>query len=599
MTNSTISQIDLDFATFKQSLKTHLKGRPEFKDYDFEASNINVLLDIMAINAYKNAFYYNMAIGEGFLDSAQLRPNIVSRAKELNYTPRSAKSSKAQVTVNFEASGASAPYIIQKGASFTALVKNQAFTFTTAENIVCTSANNSYSFTTNIHEGLYLQDVYFVQDSDEEFPKYRITNDNVDTASLTVAVYEDGAETPVNYQLTDTLLGLNENSEVYFLQAIQGGYEILFGDNFFGKKPKIGARIVLDYRIASGSIADGSAVFNIDFDPTGSDELLSSPEVITVENSADGLEIQEADSIRLYAPRYFATQQRAVSSDDYASLILAKFPGTIDDVSVYGGETVEPKRYGRVIIALKPTTGTIVPDFIKEEVSSYLEKFVSLPTRIIMADADVYNIYVESTVDYDITITSKTSTEIKGIVQNAMLEFSGDNLEKFGLDFRYSQFIKAIDDSDGSIVSNDTTVKIVKKITPKTFAENTYTIEFGNQLHEGIPGYTENPVVTSTQFSWIDSNGIVYDFAQIRDDGSGNLVIYTIVNDQDVVLKDDLGTVNYTTGSIIINKLNVTDYSNSISIRATPLKKDIIMSQNKLVLIEASDLVVTAKIKTQ
>lgn len=586
-TNSTASLLELDFADLKESFKTYLRTQPQFKDYDFDGSNVNVLLDLLAYNTYKNNFYHNMVISEMFLDSAQLRPSVVSHAKELNYLPRSRKSAKAKIKVDFTATRESAPYFIPKGSPFTALVKNQAFTFTTAENIVCTSGNTSFSFTTNIYEGVYTQDSYIV-DISEEFPKYRITNKNVDIDSLTVSVYEDGSDTAAVYKKTDTLLGLSKDSQIFFIQAVDNGfYEILFGDNFFGKKPKAGSTVVLEYRTSSGPVANGSKQFSVDFDPTNADELISTPELTVLEVSADGLYEQTTESIRLYAPRYFASQQRAVATDDYKSIILSKFSGTIDDVTVYGGETTEQKLYGRVVIALKPTSSTIAPDFIKDEISTYMKEFISLPTRIILTDPDYFYLSVNSVVQYDTTVTDKTPTEIQGIVKQAIQTFSTDNLEKFDLDFRYSRFVNAIDNADGSITSNDTTITLIKELFPKTNDFNSYNINYNNQLQLGNSVF---PVVTSSAFTYQNDDGTTFPLSYIKDDGQGVLQVYTISNNKNVILNSNIGSVNYTTGLVLINKLKTTFYDEYLCIHVITAAKDIIMNKNKLMYIDPEDV---------
>jgi hypothetical protein len=591
--NSTFSLIGLDHGDLKQSLKTYLKAQPQFKDYDFESSNINVLLDVLAYNTYKNAFYYNMAISEAFLDSAQLRPSVVSHAKDLNYLARSKRSSKAQVTVTFTATGESSPYIIQKGSPFTALVKNQSFTFTLPETLIVSSSNTTFEFTSNIYEGQYLKDVYVVSDT-SEFPKYRITNKNVDTSSLTVAVYEDGSETADIYKVTDTLLDLDANSKIFFIQAVDDGYyEVLFGDDFFGKKPKIGSTIVLDYRIASGPAANGAKQFSCDFDPTGADELTGNIEVEVIENAADGLDIQDTESIRVYAPRHFAAQKRAVASDDYASLVLANFTGTVDDVNVYGGETVEPKQYGRVILAIKPSAGRIAPNFIKDEITAYLRKYVSLPTRVLIADPEYFYLQVTTTVSYDTAATNKTAAEIKGIVANAIESFSGDNLEKFDRDFRYSKFVNFIDESDTAITSNETSIKMIKRLMPKPFSYNTFNIKYNNQFHPGRRGYSGHPIISSSSFTYINEDGTYYPISYLRDNGEGVIEIYTNINSQEVILNEAAGSVDYTNGNVNLTKLNFAEYGDYLSIYAIPIKKDVIMNKANILFIETADTNIT------
>lgn len=590
MANSSISLLDLDFNNLKTSFKTFLAAQPQFKDYDFEGSNINVLLDLLSYNTYKNSFYYNMLISEAFLDSAQLKNSIISHAKDLNYLPRSRKSAQANVTVTFEASGESAPYIIPKGSPFTTLVKNQAFTFTLPEATIVDSANTTYEFTTKIYEGYYVTDAYVVNSTDE-IVRYKLTNNSVDTDSITVTVYEDGAETGDVYKAKETLLDLDETSKVFFIQAVDDGYyEILFGDNFLGKKPKIGSTIEIEYRVSSGIVANGAKLFSVDFDPTGVDELTSTPEIVTNDIAQDGVEPQSIESIRLYAPRYFASQQRAVAVDDYASIILSKFSGTVDDVIVYGGETVEPKRYGRVLVCIKPSVGTIAADFIKDQITSYMLNYVSLPTRIVITDPEYFYLFVSSTIQYNTAATNKTAAEIRGLATNAMVTYGTDYLSKFGADFRYSKFIEAIDDADASIISNDTTTRLIKRLYPTPNQYSSFEIDYNNQL---ISCAISLQVISSSSFTFISDDGVYYPYSYIRDDKEGNLQVYTTINNEEVILNDAIGTIDYTTGKVIITRLLTSTYGDYLSIYANVRARDIIMNKNNILFVETSDITAT------
>jgi len=254
-----------------------------------------------------------MAVSEAFLDSSQMEASVLSHAKELNYIPRSARSSRAKIVVNFQASGDNQPYTVEKGTSFTSIIKNESFIFTIPEALSVSSTNTTFSFETYVYEGVYLKDSYIV-DTSIDTQRFILTNKNVDTDSLVVTVYEDGSDIGENYTMSSTLLDLNSTSKVYFLQASDlGNYEIIFGDDIIGKKPKNGARVVLDYRISNGSRADGSKEFSINFDPTNG-ELLETPEIEVVENSIGGFERESLDSIKYYAPRHFQVQERAINN---------------------------------------------------------------------------------------------------------------------------------------------------------------------------------------------------------------------------------------------------------------------------------------------
>lgn len=590
--NNSLDKINLDFASLTADFKEFLRTNNQFKDYDFDGSNTKLLLELLSYNTHKNAFYYNMAISEAFLDSAQKMSSVVSHAKDLNYLPKSRSSAQATVRVTFEATGESAPYLIQKGAPFSTLVKNESYLFTIAENKFVASANNTYTFDATIYEGLFVRDQYQVTDGADGV-RYQITNKNVDTSSLQVSVFEDGSTIADIYSYTDTLLGLTNTSKIFFLQAVGNGYyEVLFGDGIFGRKPKVGATIVLEYRVTEGESGNGARSFSVDFDPTGSDELLSTPTIETLNTAADGSEAQTIDSIRLYAPRYFATQQRAVASDDYSSLLLAQFAGKIDDVNVYGGETVEPKMYGTVIIAVKPISGEIVPDFIKSDIQNYLKRFIAIPNRTVLTDPEYFHAEISTTVQYDPNITSKSKNELQGLVFQTISNFSDDNLEKFDRDFRFSRFVKAIDDTDAAIVSNDTTVNISKRFNPTPSQYFTTTIEYNNPTHPGRM-ILSSPVFTSSAFTYIDPNGVEYPLSYLQDDGFGKIIVYHIVNENKSILNLNIGSIDYNSGKVTINKLLGKDYFTYFKCNVVPRTKDIVMDKAKVLLVDSDDIDVT------
>lgn len=599
MANTSVSYVDLDFDTLKQNLKTYLKGNPSFKDYDFEGSNINVLLDLLSYNTHKNAFYVNMLMSEAFLDSAQLTSSVVSHAKELNYLPSSYRSARAKVNITFEATGDSQPYVIEKGSLLSTVVKSDAYTFTIPETLTVSSATRNsantgyvFNFETDIYEGYYVKDTYVFLQSDD-VQRFKITNKNVDVDSITVAVYQDGSEIPDVYKLTQTLLGLKATSKVYFIQSTGSGYyEILFGDGVLGTKPKVRSQIVIDYRLSSGTAANGSKTFSMDFDPTSAGEMLTYT-VQTVESASGAAESQPIDLVRQYAPRYFATQQRAVSSDDYASLILSKFSANVDDVTVYGGENLEPKLYGRVVIALKPVTGDAVPSYLKDQISNYLLDYVSLPTRVVITDPNTFHCQVVTTVQYDPILTTKSATLIKDIVFNQILDFSTNNLERFDRDFRYSKFVRAIDDADEAITSNDTEVKMIKKFYPTLNRFYTTEINFGNQLHPMRgPTALQTPVIISSLFTYIDDQNVYYPYSFLQDDGFGNIIVRTPINNQTVTINNSIGSVDHDTGTVKLSKLLVSSYGNHISLYASTRIKDIVINKSAVIKIEAEDVTV-------
>lgn len=602
MANNSISLTSLDFDTLKTQLQQYLTAQPVFKDYNFAGSNMNVLLDILSYNSYLNSFYLNMVAAEMFLDSAQKMDSVVSHAKELNYLPRSNQSAVANISFTITTTGINSPLSIPKGTTFSGQNSNGSFSFTTALNQNFTSSTNIFAINNlNIYEGFFVNDA-FVYDNTQESQRFVLSNPNIDTTSLTITVIENGSNTI--FTPVTTLFGLTSQSNTYFVQAAQNGqYEIVFGDGLFGRIPSNLSTIIANYRISTGSLAQGISSFNITQDLGPINGGLASVSLITVNaNSAGGANSESIDSIRKLAPRYFATQQRAVASDDYSSLVLSAFGGQISDVNVFGGELLEPKQYGRVVVCVKPTGSLIVPNYVKNQISNYLAPFIGLPTRVIITDPDYIYVSAVSTVQYNVTGTTKSATEIQAIINNNIASFSKNNLEMFAQDFRYSKFVSIIDNSDSSITSNDTDVKIIKRISPLLNYPTSYVIEFNNPTESEprnptvgynptVPFYDE-PEVTSSAFTYVDAAGTQFPLSYIRDDNFGILVVYTVIDNTFTILNSNIGTIDYTTGVVKVNNLITSSYGNYISIYMTPQNKDILVNKNKILLIDLADVTV-------
>lgn len=610
MANTALNLSSLDFDTLKENFKQFLKTQSAFKDYDFSGSNINVLLDVLSYNSYLNAFYLNMVASEMFLDSAQKYDSVVSHAKELNYLPRSTRSSSANVNLSITASNPTGSLTIPKETKFTGVNSNGSYVFTTNESKILTSSNNLYEISElQIFEGDYFQDSYVVNYTIEN-QQFLLSNQNVDINSVTVNVIENNGSTNTEFSRVQTLFGLNSDSDVYFLQATQNNlYEVEFGDGLFGRKPLDTATIVIRYRVATGAEADGvSSLFlsdDLSLTNQTAGELLVRSLTVT-SNSAGGAEQESIESIRFAAPRYFATQQRAVTNDDYASLVLSNFGGEISDVVVYGGQEVEPKLYGRVIISLKPTNGTVTPDYVKTKISNYLLDFIALPNRVLISDPEYTYCYVKSTVQYDPISTTKTIPEIRTQALQSIIDYSKNNLEKFGNDLRYSRLVSAIDSADASITSNDTELRIIKRLTPKLNTKTTYSIEVGNVLYydstiavsndqhsllhaNEIDSRISHATIISSTFTYNSTDGNAYPLSFFEDDAQGNINVYTTIGEE-IVRLDNVGTIDYSTGLIKLNNINVADYTTYISLYIRSRFKDIFASQNKIILIEPSDV---------
>ena len=454
-----------------------------------------------------------------------------------------------------------------------------------------------------VYEGVYVNESFTI-DTTQPTQTFLLSNPNIDTDSLTVSVYENNSTVPIVFTQAENLYGLNELSNIYFLQGAQSNqYEVVFGDGLFGRVPVNGATVITNYRVSAGTDADGVNRFNLVSDLTKSNYAqMINPSFATANTpSTKSSNAQTIESIRFEAPRYFATQQRAVTNDDYASLVMSNFT-QIEGVNVYGGELLNPKQYGAVALCIKPAGGLIAPDYLKAQIVNYLAPFIGLPNRVIITDPKYIYCSIVSTVQYDPTTTTKSIPNLNTLINQTIHNFSIVNLELFNKDFRYSKFTAAIDNTDNSITSNDTEIQIVKRITPLLNYPSTFVIEFNNPTNQenrnaligyngGSPFYDE-PVITSSSFTYVDSNGVSWPNSYIRDDNYGTLVVYTDVNNVFTILNPSIGSIDYSTGLVNIRNILTSYYNNYISLYMLPSNKDILVNRDKILIIDLSDVTI-------
>jgi|688.fasta_scaffold00233_48 hypothetical protein len=599
MANSSINLASLDFDTLKQNFKDYLKAQSTFKDYNFDGSNMSVLLDVMAYNSYLNSFYLNMVASEMFLDSAQKIDSVISHAKELNYIPRSSHAAAANVSFTVDTSGFTTNKLtIPKGTRFSGYNSNGTYTFVTDQSLTFTSSNSTFSVENiQISEGDYFNDS-FVVDYDIEDQRFILSNQNIDINTITVNVVENSGLSNTQFVFAASLFGLKGGSEVYFVQAVEGGrYEILFGDGLFGRKPLNGASVQVNYIVTDGSDGNGVDNFTLTDNIGPSNGGTATASAITVITpSVYGANQENIENIRFNAPRYYATQQRAVSVDDYASLVYAKFGGAVDDVIVYGGQDLEPKLYGRVVVSIKPTASTIASSLLKNSIVNYLQDYIALPNRVIVTDPEYFYIKINSIVQYNSKLTTKYASEVRSIILNDILEFSSAHLEKFGNDFRYSRFVTHIDDADTSITSNDTHVKIVKRINPKLNYATSYSIAFNNPAElEGVYGgvaYPDERVFNSSSFSYIDEKDNIIPNCYMEDDALGSILVYTYVRGVKTTVNPNIGVIDYESGIVSLSNLKSSYYGNYLLLELKTRNKDIIATKNMVLVIEPEDVTI-------
>lgn len=586
MANSSISLTSLDFDSYKNSLKTYLKQQDRFKDYDFEASNMSVLLDVLSYNTYLNAFYMNMLGNEMFLDSAQLRDSVVSHAKELNYVPFSFKSAEAQLGLIITSTDPTKKNItIPRGTIFSTRVGSNNFTFTTDESVVATSSNGVFTTSLRVYEGDTLTDTYSVNYTNPS--NYVISNKLVDISSVKVTVIENNGANLYSYARATSLFNIEATSKVFFVQPyINDSYEVIFGDGIVGAKPKNNSVVILEYRVCNGELPNGARVFRaaqlIDGEANVS--------IITTASASGGAVAETIDSIKYNAPRAFTTQERAITSEDYENLLRLNYP-EINAVAAYGGEDATPPQYGRIFVTvdLKDVDG--LPQSKELEYKRFLKSRASVALEPIFLSPDYIYLQIVSNIKYNINKTGLNPEDIRLLAVSAMLTYADTHLNNFNKTLRYSAFIKAIDAADASIVSNETDVFLIKYITPTLNVPQKILADFRTPLIQTVPLLSdEHPIVdihaiSSTAFTYNGQTNCV-----LEDNGDGIVRVVAPVGSNHKKLAD-IGTINYDTGVVSIDNFNIPNFfGTSLKIYATPRTKDISSSKNVILNILEPDV---------
>jgi len=578
----------LDFDSIKDNLKNYLKQQTIFQDYDFEGSNMSVLLDVLSYNSYLNGFYLNMIGSEMFLDSALLRDSVISHTKELNYVPRSFRSSTANVNLVISDS-TSASVVIPRGTSFTGTAGNKNFTFVTGENIVAQPSGTN-SFVANnviIYEGDYVSDT-FVVDYANDSQRYILSNKTIDITSLLVGVLEDNGGTLRAYKKVDSLFDLNSGSEVFFIQAADNNrYEIVFGDGVIGRKPQDRAIVTIQYRACNGELPNGISLFAAD-GRVGTSLITN---VVVNQAAAGGAVSETLDSIKFNAPRAFTTQERVVTARDYKTLLTNQFT-EINDVSAFGGEEFNPPRFGKVVIAVDLKTTDELPPSRTREYSSFIKQRSPLSIDPIFVRPEYTYVKVNSKVRYNINQTQLTPNDIKFIVQSAILNYNTDVLNGFNKTLRYSRLLADIDSSQISIISNDTEVLASKTILPTAGLTASYDVDFGVQLRDDIANLSD--AHPENEISIVSSSPFIFNGIEcfIEDNGDGLLSIAAQEGNSHIKIQD-IGTVNYETGYIQISNFTPQALiNNRIEIFARTFDLDIKSERRTILSIRPEDITV-------
>jgi len=613
MANTPVDQLDFD--SIKQSLKDYLRGQETFQDYDFEGSTMNILLDLLAYNTHYQAFYANMIAGEAFLDSARKRNSVVSLAKHLNYTPRSKKASRINVNVQYVSDNFVTDYnraragvlTLPRGTQFSARGSNgQTYIFNTMQDYKFQVLGTAfYALNVVLFEGILKSESYVINTKDTT-QKLIISDKNIDTDSILVRVQRSVSDTTgigdTWIQSTD-MTKLNGDSTAFFLQEAENGYwQIYFGDGLLGRAVEHGNVVRIFYLSTNGKDANG-----IGSDDSASSPTFSSGESYLAEVAFDsngvlqpsygGDDPESTESIRTYAPRVYQAQERAVTANDYLAILAKDFSLRSESFLVWGGEENDPPQYGKVFISIKPKNSSKLSALEKQAISTNIlrEKNVLTITPEVV-DADLTYIIPTINVYYDPNKTVATSSELSTALFARTVEYSNNNLNKFGSNFRASKFSAFIDNQDPAIRSSSLNLVLEKRIEMQFNKTLAYTIKFDNVLDHPMDGYP--PIVESSGFYYADlsSDATVKPtvVCYLDDDGYGNIRLYKYVNNiTKVYILNDLGTVDYTTGKIVLKNFNPIGTPTGeleLKIRTIPERKDIFVRRNQVLEISSDDI---------
>jgi len=591
-----ISQLDFD--GIKDNLKTFLSQQDEFTDYDFEGSGMNVLLDVLAYNTHYLGYNANMLANEMYLDSADQRSSVVSLAKQVGYTPKSASSSKATIDVLVN-NGSGASITMSRGTKFTTTVDGTNYSFVNNADVSVSPIDGVYKFSNlDIYEGTYLNYKYTANTSDTD-QRFIIPNDFVDTTTLTVKVQESSSDSTTNtYKLSTGITGIDSTSKVYFLQEVENGrYEVYFGDDVIGQSIKDGNIVILDYITCNLDEPNGASSFTL----SGTVGGFANVTITTLNNASNGSSPETIKSIKYNAPRDYSAQDRAVTAEDYKVLVKSLYANA-QSVQVYGGEDAAIPDYGKVYISIKAKSGSNLTIATKVSLVASLKSYAVASVIPVIIDPETTFITLTTTFKFDSNQTTKDISTIETNVINAISSYNTDTLENFTGMFRYSAITKTIDEAETSILSNITKVKMYKFITPTLNSALKYTLSFNNAFYNPHSGHNTNAggVVSSTGFkiSGDDTNEHFLD-----DDGAGNIRIYYLSGTTRIYTNSTYGTIDYTAGEIILTSSNITSISNvdgaaSTQIRVTvlPDSNDIVPVRNQVLSIDTANSTVSGSV---
>ncbi len=592
---------NLDFNDIREQIKDYLRANSNFTDFDFEGSNFSILIDTLAYNSYVTAYNTNMAVNESFIDSATLRENVVSLARNIGYVPRSKKAATARIT--FGASVNARSVVLKKGVVALGGANNANYIFSIPEDITATPNSSGLVTFSNIEilEGNLLKKTFLVNDSQPD-AKYILPNSNIDTSTIRVRTIGTSIE---EYSPYTNIFNVDAETRLYLVQEIADEkYQILFGDNILGKRPPDGSRIEVTYIETSGEAANGASNF------TFSGQLVAKSEgkdrnvtnnisaITTLQAAEQGDEIESIDTIKYLAPRVYASQYRAVTANDYTSLIPFLY-SNVESVSAYGGEELDPPQYGKVFITIKPKNGDFLSDVAKNTIKNKLKEYTIAGIRQEFIDLKYLYVEYDSTVSYDPgTVTS--TEDLYSRVTNAIVSYSkSTDINSFGGRLKYSKLLRQIDNVDTGITSNITNLVMRRNLVPAYDQLANYELCYANKFHAEVEGF--NIRSSGFRISGIDGTLFLTDVpdtsitipgrpAQVAPTTGSMSVIKFNESNEIITVIEDAGSVDYVKGEIILFPINISSTSlpNRIEIGVTPESNDIVAKENLYIILDTT-----------
>ena len=597
---------NVDFDQIKFSIQNYLKANSNFTDYDFEGSNLSTIIDTLAYNTYIASYNANMATNEVFIDSATLRENVVSLARNIGYVPRSRKSAKANISFNVDASNTTASSLTLK-AGLVALSDQrfgkETYSFCIPDDITVPVRSDGLAqfYDIDIYEGTHITQT-FTKTFRSPYQRFILTNGGIDTSLLRVKVFDNATSTVSRkFNEFDSLIGLDSESRIFFIQETDNErYELMFGDGTFGVALQEDEYISVDYILCNGSAGNNIGKFSYSgtlVNNNGDTVTAGVSAVSTNQSSIGGKEIESIDSIKKYAPRIYASQNRAVTAADYEALLPRIYPET-ESVSAYGGEELSPPSFGRVFISVKPYNGVYLSSSIKQNIKNELKKYAVAGITAEIVDLKYLYVETNSTVYYNSNLAANAAA-VKTIVSNNLTHYSNSSeLNKFGARFKYSKFLNVIDNSDASITSNITTVNMRRdlRVELNQFAE--YELCYGNRFHiRSEDGYN----IKSSGFKVSGISDTVY-LGDIPNENltTGTLFLFKLNSPtQPVIVKRGIGTIDYVKGELMLNPLKIISTNvlrndlSLIEVSTNPYSNDVIGLQDLFLQLDPNNLTIT------